>query len=135
MLKSRFVGAVLVAFVACGIIWGQDAAKPTAKSAAKESVKEAAADKLTGRLPSGFGKLDVTDTQKQKIYAIQAKYKEQIDALNKQIDELQNKRDTEIEAVLTPEQKEKLKSAQKESADKKAAAKTKTDEKKPDTPK
>jgi len=114
MSRSRFVGIVLVAFVACGIIWAQEAPKPTAK---------AAAEKVTGRLPNNYAKLGISEAQRKSIYGIQAKYNDQIDALMKQIEDLRSKRDAEVEGVLTPEQKEKLKALQKDAAAKKSEAK------------
>jgi Spy/CpxP family protein refolding chaperone len=114
MNRSRIAGIVLVAFVACGIVWAQDAPKPTAK---------AAAEKAAGRLPNNFAKLGITDAQRQKIYSLQAKYNDQIEVLMKQVEDLRSKRDTEVEGVLTPEQRDKLKTLQKDAAAKKADAK------------
>lgn len=119
MLQSRFVGVVLVAFVACGLVWAQETPKSKAK---------AAAEKVTGRLPNNYAKLGISEAQRKSIYGIQAKYNEQIDALTKQIEDLRGKRDAEIEAVLTPEQKEKLKALQKDAAAKKSEAKPNGDQ-------
>jgi regulator of replication initiation timing len=101
-------------------------------------VAQEAEKKATGRLPNNYAKLGLSDTQRQKIYATQARYGEQIDALVKQVEELRQKRDAEIEAVLTPEQRENLKkltaetakkTAAKKGAAKDAAADTKADDK------
>lgn len=132
MHYRRIAGAVLVAFVACGLVWSQDAPKPGAKpTAAQESP-----DKATGRLPNNYGKIGLSDVQRQKIYALQAQYGNQIDALVRQVEELRQKRDKDIEGVLTPEQKAQLKGLTEEAARKKASSKSKTaPDKGPDAPK
>jgi len=81
--------------------------------------------KFKGRLPAHYGDI-VTEEQRQKIYEIQGKYAKQIDALEEQLEGLKNKRDAEIEKVLSGEQKAKLKKAQEDGA----AKRKKTAEKK-----
>jgi Spy/CpxP family protein refolding chaperone len=133
MHHRRLAGAVLVAFVACGLVWAQDAPKPGAKPTAIAANQ--AAEKLTGRLPNNYAKVGVTDAQRQRIYALQAKYSAQIDALTQQLEELRQKRDAEVEGVLTPDQKEKLKALTDATATKKASRAKPEPEKKPDAPK
>ena len=93
----RTVGApalalsLLTAFVAQPILVGQ----------------EKAAKKAKGRLPPYFAQV-VTEKQRTNIYAIQKKYADQLEALEQQVKSLQEQRDSEIEGVLTDEQKEKL---------------------------
>ena len=81
----------------------QPAAKPDkpAASQAKE------AKKLRGRLPAYYGKV-VSDKQRQEIYKIQAKFNEQIMKLKEQLAELVTKRDTEVEQVLSDEQRAEI---------------------------
>jgi hypothetical protein len=74
--------------------------------------------KAKGRLPPYYGDI-VTETQRQTIYGIQAKYAAQIDALQKQLDTIEQQRDNEIEGVLNADQKARLKLAQEEAAAKK----------------
>lgn len=64
--------------------------------------------KLKGTLPSGYGKLKLSDQQKQKIYKIQADYKTKLDDLEKQKQKLQRDRKKAYEAVLTKEQLQQL---------------------------
>jgi hypothetical protein len=64
--------------------------------------------KSKGTLPPGFKKLNLTDDQKSKIFAIQSSYRKQITALQKQIDDLKDKQKEEVFKVLTRPQKEKL---------------------------
>lgn len=82
--------------------------------------------KATGRLPAYYADI-VTPEQKEKIYAIQAKHEEKIDAAKAAVAALTKAQDAEIESVLTPDQKVKLKKAQDDAA---AAKKKKADEKK-----
>jgi Spy/CpxP family protein refolding chaperone len=125
MTARQMWGAGLVALVMCGFVAAQDAGKSVSK---KEAVsKKDAAEKVTGRLPNNYGRLGLSDAQRQNIYKIQAKYQEEIEALTKQLEALRQKRDSEIEAVLTAEQKTKLQELQAESAKKKASTKPKAE--------
>jgi hypothetical protein len=79
-----------------------------------ETKAAAAPKKVIRRLPNFYGEL-VDGTQKEKIYAILDQHTPQIEALVAQVKALQQKRDAEIEAVLTAEQKVKLEKARAES--------------------
>ncbi len=79
-------------------------AKTTEKATDKPEEK-----KSTNRLPSNYGKLGLTDAQKTKIYGVQDKHEKEIDALTEKLKVAKAKRDTEIEAILTPAQKKTLK--------------------------
>jgi len=103
---------------------------------AKKADKTAKADKTEkkakGRLPAYYADI-VTEEQREKIYAIQAKHQDKISALNDALVAANKAQDEEIENVLTAEQKVKLKAAQeaaaaakkKKAAEKKAADETK----------
>jgi hypothetical protein len=71
--------------------------------------------KAKGRLPAYYAAV-VNDQQRQAIYSIQAKYDQQLAALNEQLQAIEKRRDAEIESVLSPEQKLMLKKAQDEAA-------------------
>jgi Spy/CpxP family protein refolding chaperone len=86
-----------------------------------KSTKTKKARKYRGRLPNYYGRIGLSDKQRKKIYSIQISYHEQILALEKQLKELRTKQSTEIEAVLTSDQKKKL-NDQLEAARKKRAA-------------
>lgn len=93
---------------------------PNRAIAAAQKEKAVKAEKKPSpRLPNNYGKLDLSDAQKDQIYTAQAKYNGQIDALEEQIKSLKEKRDDEIEAVLTAAQKQKLKALQSETKRKK----------------
>jgi len=77
----------------------------------------------THRVPPGYSKLGLTDQQKEDIYAIQAKYYPQIQALDKQLEALKDKRDAEVEKVLTPRQKQLLAQQKKAAVEARKAAK------------
>lgn len=64
--------------------------------------------KVKGILPMNWGKIGLSDEQKQDIYKLQAKYGGEIDKLEAKIRELKSKRDAEMKGVLTPEQKKRL---------------------------
>jgi len=79
---------------------GQDKAKD-------KSDKEPAA-KARGMLPANYGKLSLDEQQKQRIYHLQGEYQAKIDALLKQVRELRDQERKDVEEVLTPAQKERL---------------------------
>jgi hypothetical protein len=64
--------------------------------------------KVKGTLPPNWGKIGLTDDQKQQIYKIQGKYGDEIDKLEAKIKELKGTRDKEMKAVLSVDQKKKL---------------------------
>jgi hypothetical protein len=90
---------VAAAFVAVASPWvaGQDPAKP-----------KDPAPKMRGQLPPNWGKLGLSDEQKQKVYAAQTKYREKIDTLKKQMADLLDQEKKEMEGVLTDAQKSRL---------------------------
>ena len=50
-----------------------------------EDAKDKDTPKLKGQLPANWGKLGLTDEQKQKVYKVQAEFKEKIADLEKQL--------------------------------------------------
>ncbi len=76
--------------------------------------------KPSTRLPNGFGKLELTEDQKERIKGILGSFNGRIDDLEAQINDLREKRDAEVEAVLTGPQKAKLAALETESKKKKA---------------
>ena len=112
---ATLASTLVVAAVSLNSI-GQDAKKadPKAKAGAKEKPK--------GRLPAYYKDV-VTDEQRDKIYAIQAKFEKQLDDLQSQIDAVKAKQNDEIEALLSAEQKEKLAKVKAEADAKKTSGK------------
>lgn len=91
----------------------QENSKPTdapAKAASKDTGKaeKAKRKRPRGRLPNYYSRV-VDEAQREKIYGIQSKYAEEIEALAAQIAELVAQRNAEVEAVLTPEQLDEVK--------------------------
>lgn len=91
-----------------------DDAKPAAGAAAKPRAKP------RGRLPAFYGRV-VSGDQKDKIYAIQQSYEPKIADLQAQLKALTDKRDAEIEAVLTADQKTKVQQLSSDAKAKRAA--------------
>jgi Spy/CpxP family protein refolding chaperone len=100
MFRVLIVGVLTAVLVASGGITAQDAKK--------EVKRDDPAPKAKGFLPPNFGKLGLTDVQKQQVYDVQAKYNTEIDKLEAKIRELKAARDKEVKGVLTPEQKKRL---------------------------
>ena len=98
------------------------ASKTEAKQKEKATAGKVVPPDPMHRVPPGYARLDLTEAQKEALYKIQAKYYPQIQALEKQVEELRDKREAECEAVLKPAQKKKL---QERESERKAAAKAK----------
>jgi hypothetical protein len=64
--------------------------------------------RIRGTLPAHFGKLGLSDEQKQKVYRIQKTYRDQINELTRKLKELKDKRKEAYEKVLTPDQIKRL---------------------------
>lgn len=130
MPRWLLAGTTLAAMVTGGSILvgeveGQDAVQTIQQEG---PAKKPAKKKSGGRLPPGYGDV-VTEEQRQKIYDIQRKYQDQIDQLQSQLDALREKRDSEVEAVLTPEQRKQVEANR---AAKKKAAKKEPPKKEPE---
>ena len=115
LVFATVASTLVVAAVSLNSI-GQDAKK--ADSKAKAGAKE----KPKGRLPAYYKDV-VTYEQKDKIYAIQAKYEKQLDDLQSQLDAVKAKQNGEIEGLLSAEQKEKIAKLKEEADAKKKSAK------------
>lgn len=124
MRRCLLTGTIAI-FACCSMMGlAQEAAKPAAAKPAAEKT-DSKADAKKGRLPANYGKLGLTDPQKTKIYGIQNSYDGQLDELQAKIDALKAKRDQEVEAVLTEDQRKILKNLVE--ANKEAKAKGKQD--------
>jgi Spy/CpxP family protein refolding chaperone len=66
------------------------------------------APRMRGQLPQNWGKLGLTDEQKQKVYKVQNEFRPKIEALQRQISELRDQERKELETVLTADQKKRL---------------------------
>jgi len=64
--------------------------------------------KLKGVLPANWGKIGLSDEQKQKVYKVQADFNDQISKLEAQLKEAKTKEKAEMEKVLTDAQKARL---------------------------
>jgi Spy/CpxP family protein refolding chaperone len=87
-----------------GLMIGQDTKKDDPKAVKKDEPPT----KVKGMLPQNWGKIGLSDDQKQQIYKIQGKYSSDIDKLEAKIRELKGSRDKEMKAVLSTDQKKKL---------------------------
>lgn len=99
-------------FMLSGGLVGQEAKKDDPKAVKKDEPKAAKKDdagaKVKGFLPQNWGKIGLSDDQKQEIYKIQAKHNAEIEKLEAQIREHKAARTKELNAVLSPDQKKRL---------------------------
>ncbi len=123
MSRFRVLLGVLALAACGGLLLGDDAPKKTADTKA-DTPK---ATKHT--LPQGWSQLGLTDEQKKKVYSIEDEYNPKIAALKKQIETLQNEEKAKKYAVLTEEQKKRLRDI-REAQDSGAAADKKNDKNK-----
>jgi Spy/CpxP family protein refolding chaperone len=108
-------------------------ASPSENSSKASSPGKNAPPDVTHRVPAYFSRLGLTEQQRETIYKIEGKYYPQIQAMEKQEEELRTKMKSECEGVLTPAQKQRLEQqrkaaseARKAASSAKAAAKTAT---------
>jgi len=126
MLRLRLaVTCSLALFLAAGWLMGQDSKTPSDDTPASST-------KVKGALPTYYGRLGLTDDQKQKVLKIHQSYKTKIDALKDQIADLTKQQQDELRKVLTDTQLTHLRELQtRESKDKTTKdAPTKKDDKK-----
>ncbi|MDD3587696.1 MAG: hypothetical protein PHQ75_11000 [Thermoguttaceae bacterium] len=71
-------------------------------------MKDLKGKKFRKRMPQNYKQIKLTEEQEKKVYAIQQDYFETVSALEGRLLRLRQERDTEIEAVLTAEQKSQL---------------------------
>jgi hypothetical protein len=107
-IATRKIGLYVIAtsLIVAGMSVQQKACAQDAKKSAGKSAAKAAEPRH--RLPPYYAKV-VDDAQKEKIYAIQDKHAARIDALEAELKAAREKRDTEIEGVLTSKQKADIK--------------------------
>ena len=64
--------------------------------------------KAKGQLPPNWGKLKMSDEQRQQVYKIQGEYRAKIDALEAKVKDLRKQQDAALAKVLTDAQKAQL---------------------------
>ncbi|WP_145358485.1 hypothetical protein [Alienimonas californiensis] len=105
----------------------QDGAAPEGSFEPTTAGAREGIDVYPRRLPPGLGVLRLSSEQKERIYAVQAKYHVQIEKLRAEIAALEAKQEAEVTAALTPAQKdflkayEAMKQAEQAAAEKDAA--------------
>jgi Spy/CpxP family protein refolding chaperone len=116
MSRVGGIGLGLAVVLTLGGLLPAQEPKPEAKAERK-------APDPSRRVPSNFGSLNLSTEQREKIYTIRGKYREQIAALRAQLDQLQAKELGECEAVLTDAQKKLLEQTRATKAQRKAPPK------------
>ncbi|MCA9034025.1 MAG: hypothetical protein KDA91_02790 [Planctomycetaceae bacterium] len=108
----RFASSAVVVFLILGLAGSapfgataQEKSKSKSSASSKEKEKQASPWR---RLPPGYGSLELSETQKEKVYSIRQEYGAQIDDLQEQIKTLREKMNKETEAILTTDQKKSL---------------------------
>ncbi len=107
-MRRPMWGIVGLMAVVTATLLNNSPAQETKKQSPAVVKKEDEPGKLRGQLPKGWGKIGLSDEQKQTIYRIQNKYNAEIERLQAKINELKMARDKEMRNVLTPEQRKRL---------------------------
>lgn len=116
-MKVKYWSCLAILVAGCLLTWQATAQE---KKPAKDP---------RGPLPAHYGKLGLSDEQKDGMYKVYDEYKSQIDELSAQIKKLQADRDAKLQEKLTPTQKTRLQELRDEAAKKAAATKAKTEAK------
>lgn len=111
-MSARWIVALAAVFAVTAAGFAQ-APKPDDKPA---ETKKEEPKKERGVLPMFWKQLGLTDDQVQKVYKVQNKYGDEIDALEAKIKELKDKMAKERSEVLTAEQKKRLEEILKDKA-------------------
>ena len=99
--------------------YAQKGAKKPAADKKEQTAKTR--KKARGRLPNYYGQVGLNKQQRDEIYSIQAKFRELIAELEKQLAELRTKQEADIKAVLTDEQTKRLTNLVAEAAKRRAS--------------
>ena len=92
-----------------------------------------------GRVPAYYAQIGLSKEQRTKVLEVQASYAAKIDALRKQIADMETKREADVRATLTDDQKKKLDelvdAAKKKAVETRTKGKSEDADKKTDAPK
>ena len=94
---------------------------------AEEAPQEKTRKPPRGRVPNGYGKIGISEKQKEEIYTIQATYKSQVDDLLQQLEQLKTEEAEAVFNVLTEDQKVALKKYHEGATARRRAASTSTE--------
>lgn len=89
---------------------GKAADKPAEKLSKESPTKDSGGKAASSRrrLPRYYGKLGLSEAQREKIYGVQEKHAADIEKLEKQLADLKEKQEAECRKVLTTDQKKQL---------------------------
>ena len=117
MIRTRTVSALSAVALIAGLssfsTLAQDSKKATEKSSTTEKpasttpVVKKKSDQ-SRKVPDNFGKIGLSNEQRESIYKVRQSHQEKIASLKKQIDDIQAKEMAECEALLTDTQKKLL---------------------------
>jgi hypothetical protein len=116
--RAGMAGAFFAVLIALGArpSAGQDS--PPSKEAGKAAAPAAKrAYDPARRVPAYFGQIGLTPEQKESIYKIRAKHHQQVEALERQIAQIQSQMLAECEAVLTETQMQLLENRRRAAGD------------------
>jgi hypothetical protein len=103
----------MACLVACPLIFSGWNVSSSGGIAAQETERTEPTEEQTrkpprGRVPAGFVKIGISEKQREQIYEIQARYREQVEELLEQLEELKAQEAEEIHSILSDRQKAAL---------------------------
>lgn len=119
-IPATIVFAALLATLSLPLANTAEPAASDSKPANNTNTKKAGPN----RLPNHYGKLGLSDEQREAVYAIQQKYRARIQQLQRQIDELQQQQAFALQDLLTDVQQRQLQSLLRGAEESRADRKT-----------
>lgn len=128
MIVLRSMARVAAVGILSALVWAgmpivraadEKPAAKEGKAAPEGKAKKEPAD-YRGPLPFYYAKV-VSPDEKEKLYVITEKYAKEIKSLQVKLRELEEARDKELEAALTPEQRARVEELREEAAKSKAS--------------
>jgi hypothetical protein len=112
-LRRPLLTLLVLPLLAAWLASSTPAQEPDKKAEDPAQAAKVERKKPRGRLPMYFAKV-VSSEQREEIYEIQARYADQIEKLQEQLNELIAKRDAEVDGVLSAEQLEEVETMRRE---------------------
>lgn len=106
--SRKFIAPVLALVITAGTLTAVAQTKSKTSSSKASTKTEKKETSKYHRLPTYFGQLKLKDEQRQEIYSLKEKFGPKIEALEKELEELNQEMDDAIEDVLTRTQKTAL---------------------------
>lgn len=107
-ISRQLTALTLALAITTGTLTAMAQTKSKAGASKGKAVAEEKEKSRYNRLPTYFGQLELTDEQKESVYAVKTEYGTKIEALEEELKKLKEEMNEEVEGVLTSAQKTAL---------------------------